>query len=124
MDVENFDIASWVKNERLKRGVTTRELSSKINRTPSYISQFERNVINKPKKEVIYRIVKVLKIRYEQLPIELQNFLHTFFVEEVNYENQDSFISINELICFLKKLPIKQKIQIQKELLDSIQDEL
>lgn len=123
MGVENFNFGSWIKQERLRRGISTRTLSSKIDRTPSYISQLERNVINNPKKEVVYRIVKVLKIENDYLPIDVKNFIQVFLDEEKqNFELH--LFTVDHIVQFLKKLPIKKRIEIQKELLDSIIDEI
>lgn len=57
MKMETDDFRLFVKNEREKQNMSTRQLSDLINKSPSYISQLERGLVKEPP---IYTAEKIL----------------------------------------------------------------
>ncbi len=59
-NLETF--GSFIKNARVKKGIGQRELASKINVAPSYLSDIEKNKRSAPKKEFLKKISNILEI--------------------------------------------------------------
>ena len=59
-NLETF--GSFIKNARVKKGIGQRELASKINVAPSYLSDIEKNKRSAPKKEFLKKISNILKL--------------------------------------------------------------
>jgi transcriptional regulator with XRE-family HTH domain len=78
--------ALFIKEERKKKGFSTRTLSEKINRSSSYISQFERGLIKDIPYSVALKIVNALGVDERTL----NNFYDTESKLMAEDENESS----------------------------------
>ncbi|WP_180955285.1 helix-turn-helix domain-containing protein [Peribacillus deserti] len=95
----------WLKEERLKRGISTRTLGTTIGKSASYVSQLETGYIKAPSEEAAVLLLDEMGIK------EKQNVLQHF---EIIPSNKD----------FFSNKPLYQREAIKRkrtQLLDSIE---
>jgi transcriptional regulator with XRE-family HTH domain len=106
--------ALFIKEERKKRGVSTRTLSEEIGRSPSYISQIERGVIKVIPYSVALKIVEVLGID--------KDVLNDFFElrEDLDIDENGNFY--NSIPISLKDIELESlRGQFESVLIQSMQ---
>ncbi|MDK8188679.1 transcriptional regulator [Paenibacillus sp. UMB7766-LJ446] len=81
-----IEFGLWLRNSRNKLGISTRQLASVCEVSPSYISQVERGHIQKPSLEVARKIMAALQIENAEQILKQYGFI----------EADDTFIEIND----------------------------
>ncbi|MGM7702232.1 helix-turn-helix domain-containing protein [Pseudalkalibacillus sp. Hm43] len=101
-----MSIGQLIKNERLKRGYSTRELSTMIKASPSFISQVERGLIKYPNKGYLEKIADILEINLEKLlcdethkeDLYTQSVLITDLTESFKYMDRKDIKKMHKVI--------------------------
>lgn len=60
--MDNLTFGQYLKQVRKKSGISTRELSKKVEKGESYVSQIERGLIKNPDYNTAYKLLKLLDV--------------------------------------------------------------
>lgn len=101
--------AEWLKNLRLKHGLTQAELGDRVGMSQQQIAMYETGVRN-PKKTTIIRIAEIIGEDAEELPFEIQDMVTTGgrgvkLAEATKELNDSGFNKVMEYIKDISKIP-------------------
>ena len=110
-----YDLGSRIKEAREKRGLSQRELASRVSKSPSAISSYESNV-QTPPTDVLISIARALHVSIAYL-IDWNN--NDCFSTSGLSEMQIDFLDhlFKELTCPTEKLSLQQTEIIRKLIL-------
>jgi transcriptional regulator with XRE-family HTH domain len=90
--VRRLELQHFIKQQRIKKNVSARELSEKIGSSNAYVSLIESGKIKNPKEDVIIRIFKELDINPEELirfkVVEEKQQVQNVYIEETNRQKE------------------------------------
>lgn len=87
-----MEFGLWLRNNRNKEGISTRQLAAVCDVSPSYISQVERGHIQKPSLEVARKIMAALSIENAEEVLIRYGYIEAgeTYVDLVEYESERS----------------------------------
>jgi transcriptional regulator with XRE-family HTH domain len=124
-------IGKIIKQERLKKGYSSRELSEMIGASPTFVSQVERGLIKVPSQAYATKLAQVLGIESERIMNENEArpyhdvFTKSVVLEDIkealdHMEKEDIkivyhlFFNHRDALLTLGKLPKNQVLHIKK----------
>lgn len=109
-----LNFGEYIKSKRLEKGISLRELASKIGISPSYMSDIEKGRRNAPNKEKVDKIAEVLF--YSEEEIEKLHDLAGLSKNTISTDLSSYIMESNEVRYFLRE----SKNRDDDKLLDDI----
>lgn len=96
-----MNFGEYIKSKRLEKGISLRELASKIGISPSYMSDIEKGRRNAPNKEKVDKIAEVLF--YSEEEIEKLHDLAGLSKNTISTDLSSYIMESNDVRYFLRE---------------------